>query len=233
MARGKTAEKTKKKGTAPRKTAGPVPPAAGSPPPAPSPSATEPAPATPVAPRASNGAITVRSAMPSDAPALRALWMELNRALAAKDKEWELAEGAAERLARGVQTAASNPRALYLLAELPHKGAARMAGFLHATVKLRSPVFRESVVGEISAIFVASDSSGKGVATALLGAAMDWFRQRGITTVETTVAPPQSPTREFFLAAGFRESAAVLVAGVPPAPAAAAVDGGASKENGS
>jgi GNAT superfamily N-acetyltransferase len=153
--------------------------------------------------------------MPSDAPGLSALWMELYRALADHGKEWELVEGAAERLARGVQTAASNPRALYLIAEMEVDGHPRMAGFLHAAVKLRSPVFRESVVGEIPAIFVAADCTGKGAATALLGAAMDWFRQRGITTVETAVAPPGSPARDFFIGAGFRESAAVLVAGVP------------------
>ena len=95
-------------------------------------------------------------------------------------------------------------------------GAWRIAGFLHAAVKLRSSVFAQSVVGEIAAIRVAPDCLGRGVGSALVTAAMDWFHRRGLTHVEAPVAAANIPARAFFRASGFRESSALLWAEVPP-----------------
>jgi GNAT superfamily N-acetyltransferase len=159
--------------------------------------------------------VKVRSATAADAPALSALWMELNRNLASVGKEWEITEGAGERIARSVQAGVANPRSLYLVAEMEIDGSARMAGFLHATVKLRNPVFRQSVVGEIAAIFVPTDASGQGVGTALVTAAMDWFRRRGIENIETLIAATDSRGRAFYEAAGFHQSALVFFSEIP------------------
>jgi ribosomal protein S18 acetylase RimI-like enzyme len=155
--------------------------------------------------------------MPADAPAVAALWMELCRLHQGMGEEWTLAEGAAERYAKGVAAAAGNPRMIFLVAEMEVRGEWRIAGFLQAGVKLRSSVFQESVVGEIPAICVAPDSVGRGVGSALVAAAMDWFRNRGLAHVETSVAAANTPARAFFRSSGFQESASILWAEVPPA----------------
>jgi ribosomal protein S18 acetylase RimI-like enzyme len=157
--------------------------------------------------------------MPADGPAVAALWMELCRLHRGLGADWALAEGAAERYAKSVAAAAGNPRTIFLVAEMQVGGEWRIAGFLQAAVKLRSSLYQESVVGEIPAICVAPDSVGRGVGSALVAAAMDWFRNRGLTQVETSVAAVNMPARAFFRASGFEERAAVLWAEVPPASA--------------
>ena len=161
--------------------------------------------------------VSVRATTQANAAAVAALWMELCRLHEGLGAEWALAEGAAERYARGVAAAAGNPRMIFLVAEMEVGGAWRIAGFLHAVVKLRSSVFRESVVGEIPAICVAADSAGRGVGSALVAAAMDWFQKRGLTHAEAPVAASNTPARAFFRSSGFRESASILWAEVPPA----------------
>src|SRR6185295_426302 len=118
-----------------------------------------------------------------------------------------VSEGAAERYAKGVAAAAGNPRMIYLVAEMEIDGAWRIAGFLHAAVKLKNSVYRESVAGEISAVCVAPDACGRGVGSALIAAAMDWFRKRDIAHVEALVAAGNGSARAFLEAGGFRESA--------------------------
>jgi len=158
----------------------------------------------------------VRATTPADAAAVAALWKELSRLHIPLGEEWAVAEGAAERYARGVAAAAGHPRSLFLVAEMERDGAWRVVGFLHAAVKLRSPVYRESVVGEIPAICVLPGASGRGVGTALVDAAMDWFARRGIAQVEATVAYGRPEGRAFFRASGFRDSSVTLWAQVPP-----------------
>jgi len=179
--------------------------------------------------------VSVRAVASGDAPAVAALWSELNRLHEPLGEEWAVADGAAERYARSVSAAAGNPRAIHLVAEMELDGAWRVVGFIHAAVKLRSSVYKESVVGEIPAICVAADAVGRGVGSALVAAAMDWFRHRGIARVETVAAHQNGPARGFWRAAGFRDSAVVYWAEVPagagaaagPAEAASAESGGA------
>lgn len=173
-------------------------------------------------------AIRVRASTPADAAVVSALWLELGRLQEGKGKEWALAEGAAERFARGVQAAAGNPRSIYLIAEAEIGGGWKVAGFLHARVVLRSSVYRESVVGEIAEVHVASDARGRGAGTALAGAALDWFRKRGIASVLATIDAGNAGARSFFESLGLRESAAVLWAEVPPGALDPALSGSPS-----
>jgi ribosomal protein S18 acetylase RimI-like enzyme len=160
--------------------------------------------------------VAVRACTPSDGPAVAALWSELSRIHARFGEEWAISEGAPERYARTVAAGAGNPRLIYLVAEMEIGGAWRVAGFLHAAVKLRSSLYRESVVGEIPAVCVAPDACGRGVGSALVVAAMEWFRTRGITHVETVVAQGNASGLAFWRASGFKDSASVLWAEIPP-----------------
>jgi GNAT superfamily N-acetyltransferase len=167
----------------------------------------------------------VRSASAADAAVLGALWGEMARTCEPFGEEWTLSDGAAERFAQSVPERVGNPRSLCLIAEIEIDGASRPAGFLLASVKLRSSAYRESVVGEIAAIHVAADAVGRGVGTALLGQALEWMRKRGIAHAETTAPVPDSATGAFLRAMGFRESASTFRAALGPAPADAPISG--------
>jgi GNAT superfamily N-acetyltransferase len=98
------------------------------------------------------------------------------------------------------------------------EGAWRPAGFILASVKLRSSVYQESVSGEISAIHVAPDATGRGVGTALVGEALDWMRKRGITEAETTIPTADPAVCGFWRAMGFQGSSVTYRLAVAPAP---------------
>ena len=173
-------------------------------------------------PSAATSPVAVRVATNSDAEALGVLWLELAQIQATLGEEWTPAEGAAERFSRQVASALTNPRTTFLVAEMETRQGWKVVGFLHAGVKLRSSLYLESVVGEIRAISVTQDVCGRGIGAALLAAAMDWFRKRGLTHVEVETAAGNLHARGFLRASGFRESASVLWAPVEPAPAGAA-----------
>lgn len=166
------------------------------------------------------GACTVRASTAADAPAIAALWKELSRSQSLFGEEWAIVEGSAERYAKGAAAAAGNPRSIYLVAEIDigspsHGGRWQLVGFIHATVRLRNSAFEHSVVGEISAISVAPDATGRGVGAALVAAAMDWLSRRGITRVEATAPASNIAARAFLQNQGFRDSATVVWAEVP------------------
>ncbi len=163
--------------------------------------------------------VRVRPACPADVSRVGAQWLELSRAQEQAGAEWLLADEAADRIGRAAQAAPSNPRTLCLVADVEEAGALRPAGFLHATVKTRSPIYRDSVVGEIAAVHVEKEFSGRQVEFALIRAALDWFAKRGIGQVEATLPSALDAAREPFLATGFRESASVLRAEIVPAAA--------------
>jgi len=156
----------------------------------------------------------VRPSTPADARAIGNLWKKQGLLHEPLGKEWTLADGAGDRFARGVQSAAANPRSIYFVGEVQAKDSPRIAGFLHARVLLRNSVYRESVVGEIAALAVDPDFGQNGLCSALVAAAMDWFRSRSITQVEFTLPSGEPSHRPFLESVGFRESAITLRAEV-------------------
>ncbi len=162
---------------------------------------------------------SIRPATAADAPAVAFLWADLLRSHASLGEEWALGEGAVERYAEMVAAAAVNSRLLYLVAEMEVDGKMRVVGYLHGFVKLRNSVYRESVVGEIPSICVASEFQRRGIGSALAAAAAEWFANRGITRIQTVAAAASAPARAFWRGRGFRDHAAVLWAEVPPGPA--------------
>ncbi len=164
----------------------------------------------------------VRLATAADAPAVAVLWADLLRDHASLGEEWALGDGAMERYAQMVASAAVNSRLLYLVAEMEVEGKMRVVGYLHGSVKLRNSVYRESVVGEVPSICVAREFQGRGIGSGLVAAATEWFAKRGITRVETLAAAANTPARAFWRGRGFRDSAAVMWAEIPPAPAESA-----------
>jgi GNAT superfamily N-acetyltransferase len=162
--------------------------------------------------------IRVRSACASDCAAIAALWLEMARTHEPLGKEWNLAEGAGERFARSIPALLGNPRSLCLVAEMEIEGSWRPAGFLLASVKLRSSAYQESVSGEITAIHVAPDASCRGAGTALVGEALGWMRKRGIAQAEAAIPAADRGTCAFWQALGFRENTISYRIAVEPAP---------------
>ncbi len=155
----------------------------------------------------------VRASTPADARAISDLWMEQSRRWESLGMEWNLSEGARERCARGVQGAAANPRSAYFVAEA--EDGSRIAGFLHARVMLRSSVYRESVVGEIAVLAVSPGQEMGDIEPALLEAAMEWFRKRGIRQVEMAIPEGDHSSRDFLMDRGFHESSITYRAEIP------------------
>jgi GNAT superfamily N-acetyltransferase len=162
--------------------------------------------------------IRVRSACAQDAAAIGALGLYLGRAQESLGGEWALSDGAGERFARSIPAILGNPRSLCLVAEMEIEGSWRPAGFLLAAVKLRSSAYRESVSGEIVALHVAPDATGRGAGTALVGEAFAWMRLRGIAEAETTIPVSDAASAAFWRSVGFRESSTTFRASPGPSP---------------
>jgi GNAT superfamily N-acetyltransferase len=90
----------------------------------------------------------------------------------------------------------------YLLAELDE----RVVGFVNVqrACHPKYPMFRTHEFAMIENAVVDEPYRGKGVGTALFGAAIDWARAHSLRHVQTTVWHENAGAREFYIGQGFR-----------------------------
>ena len=83
-------------------------------------------------------------------------------------------------------------------------------GFLLAAILQRPKVFEHRRYGHIYDVFVEAGRRNRGAGQALVGAAMDWFRARGVDRVELYTHAMNAPGRRFWSKMGFETTVHIM-----------------------
>jgi GNAT superfamily N-acetyltransferase len=142
----------------------------------------------------------IRRANAADLPRLIHLWRELigfDEALGGQD--FRLAAGAKDEWERHLRAHVRGPRRTAFLAE----SAGRAVGFLLASLERPAGIFMEREYGLISAAYVEESLRGKGVGSALVEAAFDWFTEKRASRVRVSTDAKNALGVEFWKHHGF------------------------------
>src|SRR5258706_6491712 len=146
----------------------------------------------------------VRPATPEDVPAV----LPMVRKLCELHRGWDPAkydfvEGI-EEMYRGWLTArASDPRAVFLVADRAGRGP---VGFLIGTVEREIPIYRLKEYGFIHDLWVEEDYRHEGVARQLVMRAVERFGEIGVAEAQLDTAGHNEVARRLFERCGFRVS---------------------------
>jgi ribosomal protein S18 acetylase RimI-like enzyme len=152
--------------------------------------------------------VPVRPATPGDVPALLPMVAALTALHEGWDPErYDMLPDVLERYARWLPQRAVDQRSVLLVTEEPGAGgraAVVVAGFLVATVERNIPISRRAEYGFIHDLWVEPAFRRRGLARALVLAALDRFRALGVTQVRLETAGANEPARRLFASCGFR-----------------------------
>ena len=98
---------------------------------------------------------------------------------------------------------ARDPRAVFMVADRAGKGP---VAFLIGTVEREIPIYRLAEFGFIHDLWVEPDYRNEGVARQMVMAAIERFRDIGMTQVRLDTAAPNEAARRLFESCGFKAS---------------------------
>jgi ribosomal protein S18 acetylase RimI-like enzyme len=149
--------------------------------------------------------IIVREAIPEDVPQLSALFEELDQHhVRARPEEFLSLSAPARSLAMvGEMVAAADE-----LLAVAVSGDGEIVGLVQAMERTiaATVVSAERKVAEVDSLVVREGSRRRGVARALMGAAADWAKARGLGDVELKVRGFNTTALAFYEAIGFEPS---------------------------
>lgn len=158
------------------------------------------------APRAGScGAI--RRATLADLDDVTQLWIALTQHHAVLDPHFRLRPGAAAEIRELLRAQLRDPGALVLL---DAAAGASPSGFCVARHDAAPPIHDETGRIEISDLWVDPARRGRGRGRALVAAAFDWARARGVRRIEVRVSAHNPEGRAFWRALGFAAFVDVL-----------------------
>src|SRR5260221_4554052 len=122
--------------------------------------------------------------------------------------KYDFVEGI-EEMYRGWLTArASDPRAVFLVADRAGRGP---VGFLIGTVEREIPIYRLKEYGFVHDLWVEEDYRHEGNARQLVMRAVERFREIGVEQVRLDTAAANEAARKLFERCGFRVSVIEMV----------------------
>lgn len=147
-------------------------------------------------------AVSIRTAVDSDVPAIQSLYRQLDRYHADLLPHVFQPVAGDARADQMLQQAVADLNADYLIAE--REG--QVVGFLSLRVAQTPnyPVFRPRRFVFIEDAVVDESHRGAGVGKALFNAAVDWAKGRGATSIQTSVWEANAVAKEFYEAQGLR-----------------------------
>lgn len=143
----------------------------------------------------------VRGAERRDLDRLTALWTALAEHHARLDPLFTLRSDAGSRIRALLESQLRSPhRAIFVFdddGDLP--------GFCMVGVDRAPPILEEVVRAEITDLGVRAEARRRGIGRALVDAALDWVRERGVARVEVRVAAQNPEGQAFWRALGFAD----------------------------
>ena len=143
--------------------------------------------------------------------------------IAALHERWDPAkygfiENPAERYRKWLTNRATDPRAVFLVAEREATGdqPAKLAGFLIGTVEQEIPVYRVKEYGFIHDVWVEEEYRHEGVGRQLVTLALERFGQIGVPQVRLDTAAINEAARALFARCGFRISIIEMLSELKP-----------------
>lgn len=145
--------------------------------------------------------VTIRRATISDLDTLTRLWKELADYHADLAPEFALVPQATTLFSNHLSDLVQNQDCCILLAE--DEGAA--VGFISGLIKENPPIFTERRVGHISNALITARLRRRGIGARLVSAMRDWFRERGVRSIDLGVAVANPLGIEFWHDMGFHD----------------------------
>jgi len=155
----------------------------------------------------------IETATERDIDAIVELWNEMMMLHAELDERFELAEDARAAYERYLRFGLNESNQRVLVA----RDGDTLVGYISAEIKNHPPVYQISKYGEIGEIAVAVSHRRRGAGGALVAAAGDWLRERGIQHVTAAAASCNEDAICFWTKQGFEGYFTVMAAEVGPA----------------
>ena len=149
--------------------------------------------------------MTVRLARTSDLAVALPLWEALHREHEAQDPRYRLGEDATLRWSNDFRTWARSPSDRIWLALDPEA-----VGLLTAHLYEPAPTFAPLSMVYVDDLYVAPEARGRGVATALLGAARAWGTEAGATQLRAGVLARNAAGRAFWAREGGEDFSVIV-----------------------
>ena len=131
-----------------------------------------------------------------EAPRIASLWIEAGDLHASLDPHFALSDRATRYYEVLVRKAIADPS--YRVRAARHGVSDEIVGFHLSQIVTVQPVFRLGRAGYISDLVVAPDHRRCGVATLLGRDALDWFRERKVSTAQIQVLSANGPAEAFW-----------------------------------
>ncbi len=162
--------------------------------------------------------MTIRPATPADVPAV----LPMVAKTCALHERWDpgkygFRENPAEMYRRWLTARATDPRAVFLVAERTAmlQDVPFLAGFLIGTVEREIPIYRLEEYGFIHDLWVEPTYRNEGIARQMVMLAIERFRAIGVEQIRLDTAAPNEVARGLFAACGFRPSVQEMLLEIP------------------
>lgn len=150
--------------------------------------------------------VRARPALATDLEAIVGLYRALEEEMTPLSHLWPLADGLAEPIAETLGGELDDPDTVSMIGEIDEVPV----GFLVARVEPMLPQAAGRKIGSIRLVFVEQPAREVGVGEAMLAAALEELRKRGVTTFDAHVLPGHRLVKNFFEAGGFKARSIVM-----------------------
>ena len=154
----------------------------------------------------------IRPATPQDVPAVTPMVRKLCELHRSWDPaKYEFRDDVQDMYDSWLRNKTRDPRAVFLVADRPGRGP---VAFLIGTAEREIPIYRLAEFGFIHDLWVEPDYRNEGIARQMVMAAVERFREMGMTQVRLDTAAANDPARKLFEACGFRPSAVEMLVAI-------------------
>ena len=143
--------------------------------------------------------VSARSATSADVPQLVRLYRPALEEQVVLREAWGVAEGLAEPIPDTLHSLLDDEDSLLAIGMID--GVA--VGFIWARIESLLPQAGEEKLGVIRLVYVDQPAREVGVGESMLGTALAWLRERGISRFDAIVSPGHRLAKNFFESAGF------------------------------